>query len=76
MTDRFGPQNAPLRSGEHARQPSAARVLVVEDSEAIREMVSEALSDAGYLTATRPNGGGLVSRAVNSLHNCNLGRRH
>ncbi|ORW07061.1 response regulator transcription factor [Mycolicibacter longobardus] len=35
------------------------RVLVVEDSETIREMVSEALSDAGYLTATRPDGHGL-----------------
>jgi DNA-binding response OmpR family regulator len=32
------------------------RVLVVEDSETIREMVSEALTDAGYLTDTRPDG--------------------
>lgn len=32
------------------------RVLVVEDSETIREMVSEALADAGYLTDTRPDG--------------------
>lgn len=35
------------------------RVLVVEDSEAIREMVSEALADAGYLTDARPDGNGL-----------------
>src|SRR5574337_1121722 len=35
------------------------RVLVVEDSETIREMVSEALADVGYLTATRPDGNGL-----------------
>jgi two-component system OmpR family response regulator len=59
MTDRFGPQNPPRGCAERARQPSAARVLVVEDSEAIREMVSEALTDAGYLTATRPSGAGL-----------------
>jgi DNA-binding response OmpR family regulator len=32
------------------------RVLVVEDSEVIREMVSEALTDSGYLTDTRPDG--------------------
>lgn len=32
------------------------RVLVVEDSETIREMVSEALTDAGYLTDARPDG--------------------
>lgn len=35
------------------------RVLVVEDSETIREMVSEALADVGYLTASRPDGAGL-----------------
>ncbi len=35
------------------------RVLVVEDSETIREMVSEALADAGYLTDARPDGDGL-----------------
>jgi DNA-binding response OmpR family regulator len=35
------------------------RVLVVEDSETIREMVSEALTDAGYLTDTRADGEGL-----------------
>ncbi|KAA1432950.1 response regulator transcription factor [Mycolicibacter arupensis] len=32
------------------------RVLVVEDSETIREMVKEALSDAGYLAETQPDG--------------------
>lgn len=42
-----------------ARSDVAARVLVVEDSEAIREMVSEALTEAGYFTATRPDGGEL-----------------
>lgn len=35
------------------------RVLVVEDSETIREMVSEALTDAGYHTDTRCDGKGL-----------------
>ncbi|ORV19067.1 response regulator transcription factor [Mycobacterium celatum] len=35
------------------------RVLVVEDSETIREMVSEALSDAGYHTEARPDGNDL-----------------
>ncbi|MCB9439606.1 MAG: response regulator transcription factor [Mycolicibacterium sp.] len=59
MTDRVRPQAAPRRPGERALKPAAARVLVVEDSEAIREMVSEALTDAGYVTATRPDGAGL-----------------
>jgi two-component system OmpR family response regulator len=36
-----------------------ARVLVVEDSETIREMVCEALDDAGYVCGTRPDGTGL-----------------
>lgn len=35
------------------------RVLVVEDSETIREMVSEALTDVGYHTDTRCDGEGL-----------------
>ncbi|OBF84016.1 DNA-binding response regulator [Mycobacterium sp. 852002-51163_SCH5372311] len=35
------------------------RVLVVEDSETIREMVSEALADVGYHTDTRCDGEGL-----------------
>ena len=34
----------------------APRVLVVEDSETIREMVSEALADVGYHVAARPDG--------------------
>lgn len=38
------------------------RVLVVEDSETIREMVSEALTDAGYLVDTRPDGDELEER--------------
>ena len=41
------------------RSELRARVLVVEDSETIREMVSEALEDAGYVTGTRPDGEGL-----------------
>lgn len=43
---------------ERARPP-AARVLVVEDSEAIREMVAEALTEAGYVCAARADGNGL-----------------
>jgi DNA-binding response OmpR family regulator len=35
------------------------RVLVIEDSEVIREMVSEALTDGGYFTDTRSDGDGL-----------------
>lgn len=35
---------------------SVARVLVVEDAETIREMVGEALTDAGYFVAVRPDG--------------------
>lgn len=35
------------------------RVLVVEDSVAIREMVVEALADAGYVSGGRAHGGGL-----------------
>src|SRR5258707_13632329 len=35
------------------------RVLVVEDSETIREMVGEALADIGYYTDTRCDGAGL-----------------
>jgi DNA-binding response OmpR family regulator len=41
------------------RPEPRARVLVVEDSETIREMVSEALDDAGYVTGARPDGTGL-----------------
>ncbi len=35
------------------------RVLIVEDSTAIREMVVEALADAGYVSGGRTNGSGL-----------------
>ncbi|MGH3852282.1 MAG: response regulator transcription factor [Pseudonocardiaceae bacterium] len=38
---------------------NAPRVLVVEDSEAIREMVIEALVEAGYVAGGRIDGGGL-----------------
>jgi two-component system, OmpR family, response regulator len=41
------------------RGTAAARVLVVEDSEAIREMVVEALADAGYVAGGRIDGAGL-----------------
>ncbi|MBJ7338830.1 response regulator transcription factor [Mycolicibacterium sp.] len=41
------------------RSEPRARVMVVEDSETIREMVSEALDDAGYVTGARPDGVGL-----------------
>ncbi len=46
------------RAGRH---PAAGtpRVLVVEDSETIREMVSEALTDAGYHADACPDGDGL-----------------
>ena len=39
--------------------PGPPRVLVVEDSVAIREMVVEALADAGYVSGGRAHGGGL-----------------
>ncbi len=43
------------------RRPGSSppRVLVVEDSTAIREMVVEALADAGYVSGGRSDGGGL-----------------
>ncbi len=44
-------------SSAHARAP--ARVLVVEDSVTIREMLTEALCDAGYVAGARPDGAGL-----------------
>lgn len=50
------------RRGRPARDAfsvGAPRVLVVEDSETIREMVSEALTDVGYLTDARSDGDGL-----------------
>lgn len=37
----------------------APRVLVVEDSDTIREMVAEAMTDVGYHTDARPDGHGL-----------------
>jgi DNA-binding response OmpR family regulator len=55
VTDVGGPQNRQRRAGER-RQAHPTRVLIVEDSAAIREMLSEALSDVGYLTETRPDG--------------------
>jgi two-component system OmpR family response regulator len=58
MTDRFGPQNPPrgavLSAPAECSAGAGRRGL-----EAIREMVTEALTDAGYLTATRPSGAGL-----------------
>ncbi|SOX57039.1 DNA-binding response regulator [Mycobacterium ahvazicum] len=58
MSHRFDSDRAPQPAGR-PRSGTAARVLVVEDSEAIREMVGEALTDAGYFTAMRPDGAGL-----------------
>ncbi|WP_118915412.1 response regulator transcription factor [Mycobacterium shigaense] len=45
--------------GQATYKGIAARVLIVEDSEAIREMVSEALTDAGYVSEARADGTGL-----------------
>lgn len=55
MTTAGGPQHS-LRHRGAVRQSQATRVLIVEDSEAIREMVSEALTDAGYLVSAQPDG--------------------
>lgn len=41
------------------RPSAAARVLVVEDVQAIRDMVTEALTNVGCWTAVRPDGSGL-----------------
>ncbi len=56
-SDRTGPRSA----GGRVEQFSVGtpRVLVVEDSETIREMVTEALSDVGYHTDARCDGDGL-----------------
>jgi two-component system OmpR family response regulator len=59
MTDPAGRARVPRHSRSDRPRPTAARVLVVEDSEAIREMVAEALTQAGYVSATRSHGGGL-----------------
>jgi two-component system OmpR family response regulator len=55
VTTSGGAQDPTRRFGA-GRQTRAARVLVVEDSETIREMVGEAFTEAGYLTETRSNG--------------------
>ena len=44
---------------EHGKDAGPPRVLIVEDSVAIREMVVEALADAGYVSGGRVDGGGL-----------------
>ncbi|MGH3560528.1 MAG: response regulator transcription factor, partial [Mycobacterium sp.] len=54
LADRRG--GNPTARGAEKFSVGIPRVLVVEDSETIREMVSEALTDAGYLTDTRPDG--------------------
>ncbi|WP_236147394.1 response regulator transcription factor [Mycolicibacterium sp. CH28] len=46
-------------SAKQNSDPDPPRVLVVEDSVAIREMVVEALADAGYISGGRAHGGGL-----------------
>ncbi|OBH81448.1 DNA-binding response regulator [Mycobacterium scrofulaceum] len=50
--------NCPRAAAGHF-SVGAPRVLVVEDSETIREMVSEALADVGYHTVGRCDGDGL-----------------
>ncbi|MCV7074975.1 DNA-binding response regulator, partial [Mycobacterium szulgai] len=56
MTDGSRARSAGARVDQFS--VGAPRVLVVEDSETIREMVSEAL-DGGYHTETRCDGTGL-----------------
>ncbi len=46
-------------SNQHGKGAGPPRVLIVEDSVAIREMVVEALADAGYVSGGRTHGGGL-----------------
>jgi DNA-binding response OmpR family regulator len=55
--ERGGSRPAARRGGQFS--VGAPRVLVVEDSETIREMVSEALADVGYHTDARTDGDGL-----------------
>lgn len=45
-----------LRKSAARAVTMTARVLVVEDVQAIRDMIDEALTNVGYLTATRPDG--------------------
>jgi DNA-binding response OmpR family regulator len=47
------------QTGARSFSVGTPRVLIVEDSETIREMVSEALTDVGYHTDTRCDGDGL-----------------
>jgi len=46
-------------STKQSPDPGPPRVLIVEDSVAIREMVVEALADAGYVSGGRADGRGL-----------------
>lgn len=46
----------PAARGAEQFSVGTPRVLVVEDSETLREMVSEALTDAGYLADSQPDG--------------------
>lgn len=55
--DRVAGHSAPGRIGRFS--VGAPRVLVVEDSETIREMVGEALADVGYHVEIRCDGEGL-----------------
>lgn len=55
--DRVGGRSAASRTDPFS--VGTPRVLVVEDSETIREMVNEALADVGYHTDTRCDGEGL-----------------
>ncbi len=48
-----------VMSTKEGKSPGPPRVLIVEDSVAIREMVVEALADAGYVSGGRNDGGGL-----------------
>ncbi len=56
-TDQTGSRQVASRTDRFS--VGAPRVLVVEDSETIREMVNEALADVGYHTDTRSDGEGL-----------------
>ncbi len=53
--------SVPVHSAQK-RQVAAARILVVDDEESIRDLCARVLTRAGYTVATAPNGEDAVAR--------------
>jgi PAS domain S-box-containing protein len=59
---------APARPAEAPRAEPGETVLVVDDEAALRELVSEALSDLGYLTIEAANGAAGLEVVQSEVH--------